>query len=827
MTDEGKLRHYYDVTPVDVQPRQYTDVWYDDCRVADMIPDGVDNRGRMADWWVKDIALTKKHKINARKDGSVTKDCVYVPRIGVAFDIETANYTEYTGLRYTVRRKHPGRQKNWCLRICRRRRGSIKMRLGRRRSVKLRVCEGYMYHAQIAIGTTVIHCRYWWQVMDVWQTIARKWHLLERHRGGILKCRVWDANLGFEFAYIARRVEWVDIFAAKLRKPITAETSHGYVLQDALMISGGSLESLASDYALPSRKTHDLDHTKIRHAGTPMTEEELRYCSLDVRILSEYNEWLMTNYQDNGLPIPITKTQMLRDSIKKCFNDTCLEKGRLSGFGKRLPDLHFEDYDTYSTMMRFCFRGGYTHCNHALAGDVQHHVGGWDFTSSYPYCMIFGCDYPLTKFMDTNISCLDDVQDLDRRGYAVIVHVTLYDVKNRTEHSLESISKTEEYVDCRGRYAEYLSVSGAVVDNGRILQAHQMTVWMTEIDYRLYRMMYRWDDSLTVIHRCMAAGKGMLPDYVRWPCMVYYERKCQLKRAGKGKTTAYQLAKQLANSGYGMMCERLHLSDIIYDTQVGWKEIPPGADTVDDDYISEIYGDQYLEGHGAPRKKLPAVWGIYTTAMARYNLLVNLVLIGHDAIYCDTDSVYVLHPERYQSVIDDYNCGVMAKNKRLIMSWNDAHKKHAFMRPIDETVFIDLGCFDPICESEAGVYDSFKALGAKRYIKTSGNETESTIAGLPKTALIEYCGKGDMDIYTVFKDDMQIPACKRAHCYNDTPHGRCITDYMGNTMYVEELTSCGIFEIDFSMGIDSDYLVLIRDGIDAIRKKYYKGEYSV
>lgn len=789
MTASDKLRHYYDVTPVDVPARQYTDVWYDD-GIADLIPDGLDDRGRMAKWWVKDYALTKKYKISARKDGVTTKDCVYVPRFGVAFDIETANYVEYTD------------------------------------KGRLRLCEGYMYHAQIIIDTTVIHCRYWWQVLDVFALMSRKWHLTERHRGGILKSRVWDANLGFEFAYIAKRMTWTDIFAAKMRKPITAETADGFVLQDALMITGGSLESMAKDYNLPSKKTHDLDHTKIRHAETPLTDEELHYCSLDVRILSEFNAWCMLNYQDNGLPIPITKTQMLRDSIKKCFNDTCLDKGRLSGFGHRLPELHFEDYDTYSCMMRYLFRGGYTHCNHALAGTTLHNVGGWDFTSSYPYCMIFGTNYPLTKFMDVTVKKLDDVHDLDQRGYAVLIHVTLYDVTNRTEHSLESISKTEEYVDCKGRYSDYLETSGAVVDNGRILQARQMTVWLTEIDYRLYRMMYKWDDSCTVIHSCKAAGKGMLPDYVRWPCMVYYERKCRLKRDGQSKTTAYQLAKQLANSGYGMMCERLHMSDIIYDGETGWTEIMPDRSVVDDDYISEVYGESFLDGHGAPRKKLPAIWGIYTTAQARYNLIVNLVLLGHDAIYCDTDSVYVLRPEIYQSVIDDYNRGVIAKNKELIRRWNADHKKHAFMRPIDESLFFDLGTFDPICEDDSGVYDAFKALGAKRYIKTSGGVTESTIAGLPKTALSEYCGS-DLDIYDVFDDDMQIPKCKRAHCYNDTPHGRCLTDYQGRTVYTEELTSCGIFDIDFNMGLDSDYLILITDGIEALKKRYYKGEYSV
>lgn len=799
MTAAGKLkcavkhlRHYYEIQPVKVQPRQYTDVLYTYPGWVDMIPDGLDAKGRPAAFWYKDTALTKKHKLRARLNGDKTKECIYAQRFGVGFDIETTTYTE---------RDNHGR---------------------------VVTCEGYAYHMQIIVGTVIIHCCEWWQVISVFDTLRKKLHLGEVVKNCKLMCRMWDANLAFEFAFLSHRLHWVDIFAAVARKPITAESDIGIILQDCLMISGTSLEKTAKMYDLPTRKTHDLDYDKVRHSKTPLTVQEIEYCSCDVRILSEWHEWCMINFVDNGLDIPITKTQMLRDSIKKCFNDTEMHNGRLSGFARRLASLHFADYDTYSEMIRMLFRGGYSHANSAFAGDIIHHVGGWDFTSSYPYAILF-CEYPVTEFMDVeNVKTLDDITQMDDAGYAVICKVTLYDVENRTPHSIESISKTFEWDEAGGMYDRYKRETNAIVDNGRILAADKMTVWLTELDLRIYRLFYKWDDSATVIHTVKAAGKGLLPDYVRWPIMVYYGRKCRLKKQGLDGTTEYKLAKELANSGYGMMCEKLHLTDIVYDQKTGqWEEVNPEPAAVDDEYLQEILGEKCIAGYAACRNKLPAVWGIYTTAIARYRLLETVAKIGWDALYCDTDSVYAKNPEKYADIINDINQEVISKNRALIKYWNRTHKKTAEIGQINEDEFYDLGTFDPICKKhDPPVYDSFKMLGAKRYIKTCGTDTETTVAGLPKTALTAYCTAKGLDVYEIFDDKMVIPQCKNAHCYNDYQHTRTITDYNGTSYVMSEMSSCGIFAIDFSMRLSSDYYALITEGIEAIQRKYYKGEWA-
>lgn len=787
-----KLRHYYQVVPKPVEKTEYTDVDYADMTWMSAIPDGLDGKGKLTDIWYRDETLTAGY----RRDAEDKKKYIVSQRFSCAFDIETNSYVERDDY------------------------GNILC------------CEGYAYHMQIIIDRTIVHCHKWDQVIHVFQVLKEKLHLAQPVKDAIPVLRVWDANLSFEFSFISHRFHWKKIFAAHERKPITAETKDGILLQDALMISGCSLEKTAAMYNLPTRKTHDLDYTKMRISTTKLTDDELYYTSADVRILAEFHQWCLINYIENGLKIPITKTQMLRDSIKKTFTETETHKGYPSNFARRMKDMHFQTYDEYSEMMRFLFRGGYTHANCVHAGEEMKDVYGWDFTSSYPYCLLF-CKYPMVPFREVKYESIDQILKEADMDYAIIAKIRFRGVRPRTQHSIESISKTIEYEEAmkeahdekldenvkkkEGWYLKFFRKVNPVIDNGRILAADTMTVWLTEMDIRVYTMFYSWESA--EILEAKKSCKDYLPDYVRYPIMIYYERKSKLKKAGKDKTTEYILAKEMANSGYGMMCEKLHMSEIIYDEEKGeWREESPKPEEVDEKYEREIFGENYDEKKPC-RNKLPAVWGIYTTSIARYNLLSMVAKINADALYCDTDSVYVLNYKLYAHYIKMYNDGVMKRNEILIEKWNESHKEK-----ITKAYFIDLGTFDPI--SKKGVYTRFKTLGAKRYLKESKAEgLEQTIAGLPKGKLKEWCERHHLDPFDFFAQDMKIPCVKRAHCYNDERHERLITDYNNESEIMSEESSCGIFDVDFGMSMSSLYMELIEDGLEETLRKWYKGEY--
>ena len=246
-----KLRHYYQVMPEKVQPVTYTDIWYENKNWVDAIPND-----EKSIWYI-DKQMTKSYRIECEKNGQKTKEKVVSQVFPVGFDIETNSIekrSEETGL--------------------------------------LEFCHGYMYHAQIIIGETIIHCRNWEQVENVFKVLTEKLNAGKSQNNEKKIIRVWDANLSFEFAFISRRFSWSRIFAAKPRKPITAETENGLYFQDALMISGTSLEKTAEIYDLPTRKTHDLDYMKTRISTTPLTEKELFYCSCAFVYLRNFTDIL-------------------------------------------------------------------------------------------------------------------------------------------------------------------------------------------------------------------------------------------------------------------------------------------------------------------------------------------------------------------------------------------------------------------------------------------------------------------------------------------------------------------------------------------------------
>ena len=96
----------------------------------------------------------------------------------------------------------------------------------------------------------------------------------------------------------------------------------------------------------------------------------------------------------------------------------------------------------------------------------------------------------------------------------------------------------------------------AIVDNGRVVYADTITLYLTDIDLieNLDRF-YDWND--VEIFEVKTARYGYLPDYVRWACALFYSKKNQLKKSGLSETTAYRLAKAFVNSIYGMMVQKL------------------------------------------------------------------------------------------------------------------------------------------------------------------------------------------------------------------------------------------------------------------------------
>lgn len=569
------------------------------------------------------------------------------------------------------------------------------------------------------------------------------------------------ANLGYEFQFLRHQYKWTKIFAKELRQPLYAVMDNCIEFRDVLQITGGSLSQLAKEYTTTQKLVGDLDYSIPRNSKTKLSEQELQYCINDVVIVSEFMEYLFNTYIIPQKFIPLTKTGLLRREVKK----GCTYNAKLEIYRCYPPS-----YDLYKKLMLWCFRGGYTHGNIMYMDRVIEGISGYDITSSYPFTMLGFSGFPVSPLLR------EDVKYFDERikTHCVIFHAIFYDLKAKTPHTIESSSKCID-----------LS-KNVIIDNGRIRYAEYCELWLTELDYQIYDLYY--DFSKVEVIEMYTSVKGCLPTYLLRPLWVAYEKKAKLKSENKSGTTEYALYKSYVNSAYGMTVTRLTEKEIELDEHNEWCVVNKFN-----------YEDEKRKAFLLPQ------WGIYVCSYSRFRLLTMLHKIHngnkYEGIYCDTDSIKFVG--NYDSLFEE-------ENRKTENIMKNVCKKYG----LDFSIFHDLGSWEKEYTNVKG-----KFLGAKRYIITDERgETKTTIAGLPKRSLLNYCEKYKKDPYEVFTNKMVMNvevSYKNASCYNDVTHSDIVE---GEKMM--ELSSVGIFPIEFTMTLNEFYL----EEIMKLKRRFAKNE---
>lgn len=762
---------YNQIAPNDVDPTQYRDIDIEMCDLSYICK-------------ISPKDLLKTDRVNADKyrNAENHRGPVFENKIAMSFDIET------TG----VQTRDP-------------------------KTDKITISRAYMYKWQFGFGCNIIHGRTYTQLIMLFNALA------DNNKRPMI-CRILVANLGYEFQFINHHLQndgWkCSVFARLSREPITATFSKNGVwlmFADALQITNCSLAKMADNYNLPSKKQlGDLDYSKPRNSKTPLTSAEIGYCSFDCRVLNDFYRWIQQNYVDNGLKFPLTSTGLVRNDMKYYFRQfefTTRKRGKTtyvnkSAFAVRtLPEM-WPTYAEYCELINIGYSGGYTHANVLHAGEIIENVNGGDFTSSYPYTIMFQ-KFPITPFLrDSRITTIDNIRAASENGWAVLAKIQFNGFCQKSTHTTVSITKCYEYLQCGKNAVRTQKQICGLVDNGRIIYADKITLLVTDIDIlQNLEKFYTWTNCEIIWAK--TAKYGYSPDYVRYACAVFYQKKQRLKRDGQDGTTAYRLAKSMVNSVYGLMVQKLNIYETIYDGNSWGLQIETVNGLTAEQNAELMYIKSLHNSRGEFNQFLSPYWGVWVTSHARGNLFTILSQIGEDAIYCDTDSIYYKNPEKYADVIAEYNKTVKRANMRLINEWNENHDEQY---QLDPECFLDLGEFDKLLKT--GNYTKFKTLGAKRYVKQWVDKNgkticEQTIAGLPKTALMEFCEQNGADPFETFENQMCIPHCKNAHIYNDKPHTDVITDEYGNTETMAEFASVGIYPIDFTMGLSDEYFKMV------------------
>ena len=472
-----------------------------------------------------------------------------------------------------------------------------------------------MYAWVLAINGNGIIGRTWDEFLLCLDVIKNKYKLTKDKR-----IILWVHNLAFEYGFIQHLFNWENVFAIDKRKPVYAYTNDGLEFRCSLILSGYSLKMVAENLVTYKidKLVGDLDYSKIRHSKTPLTDAEYKYILNDGLILNAYCQELLNQYGDFH-KLPLTKTGFARKYMRnECLyggNKSHKKYGTISAYRKYhslMNELRIPNFKAYQEL-KDVYQGGLTHCNALYNNVIISDVTSYDFCSSYPSVMI--CEkYPLSTPKLIKLKSYDEFIKYTKT-HCCMFYATFINIKPKiyTEHII-SESKCFNKIN-------------AVVDNGRIVEADELTIALNEVDYDCINRFYKYDKVKIWDLRIME--KGYLPTPFIKSILKLYELKTILKGStDEEDILRFMNAKGNLNSAYGCC-----VTDIL---QTNHKYI--NGEWVDEEpNIKETF-DKY---NNSKSRFLFYPWGVWVTSYARRNLLLGIEAVGKDYIYSDTDSIKI------------------------------------------------------------------------------------------------------------------------------------------------------------------------------------------
>ena len=614
-----------------------------------------------------------------------------------------------------------------------------------------------MYIWQFAIEENVIIGRTWNDFIYFCKKLYDYLNLKERY------IIVYVHNLSYEFQFICKWFNWIDIFADSERKPIKAMTDTHFIFKCSYRLSGYSLEVLANNLKSHNIKkmVGDLDYNLIRNSKTPISKEELKYCENDVLIVTSYIDEQINEF-GNIEKIPLTQTGKVRRYVRK----QCFQNKEYKYFIKELT-IEKPEY----LLLKNAFAGGFTHCNAMYTNKICKNVTSYDFTSSYPTVLISE-KYPMSKGKEVNVNSESELIKLIK-NYCVLVDLQFTNIK--TSFMYEQIIS---YSKCR-------NVKNPLINNGRIVQADTLTITCTDIDFLNIKDFYKWDNMK--IGLCYIYKKDYLPKEFVKTILHLYKSKTELKGID-GKEVEYLHSKELLNSLYGM-CVTSIVHDTINFNGSEWTTENGNLDEELKNYNTDK--NRFLFYH----------WGVWCTAYARNNLYTAIRECKEDYIYSDTDSVKIFDVDKHKKYFEEYNKWIVKKLEKCL---NYHNIPLYFISPKTikgEIKTLGIWDFD-------GFYTDFKTLGAKRYIFKKDNKLSITVCGLSKKSGKEFI-ENQKNPFIFFNEGMYVDCehtGKMTHTYIDKEIENTITDYLGNTAYYHEKSFIHLEKTDYLLSLSDMYI---------------------
>lgn len=611
----------------------------------------------------------------------------------------------------------------------------------------------FMYQWQFCIGFRVVFGRTWREFTSFLSLLEKNMNLSNN-----LRLVVYCHNLSYEMQFMRRFLNVTDSFCKAERQPLKAVHNGCIEFRCSAALSNMSLKMFCkSENARFYKMADAYDYTKIRTAETQLTPEEKSYCYNDVRGLCECIQSLMRF--DTLATIPMTSTGYVRRDAR-----IAVKKNKANRRIFRDSSLEASDYNN----LRAAFRGGDTHANARFANQLLNDVTSFDIASSYPACMMIN-KFPMSKFTRIRVGTFRKLLQRGKDKFCFLLHVAFRgNVRCIADHGIPYIplAKTKHLTNDR------------ILDNGRVLKASEITLWVTGDDLDIILEEYAFEEMR--IESVYVARAGMLPAEYRDVVMDYFRKKTRLKGKNDPESVyLYNKSKNRLNALYGMMVMRLDQSFTTYTGKgdSGYEtELEPLEET-----LKKYYNKK--------NNFLAYQWGVWVTSAARKRLHVMMQLIGNDLVYIDTDSVKFLNYEKHKEAIEKLNKKLEAEAIAAGAFADDPDRNRHYMGVFE---------FD-------GKYDQLKTLGAKKYVVNINGECYSTIAGVSKAAGQRYFNKHGLDSFrigAVIEDSGHLVAY-----YNDDE----IHEIEINGCKMTTASNVALIDDTYTIGVTGDYLSLIQN----------------
>lgn len=510
-----------------------------------------------------------------------------------------------------------------------------------------------------------------------------------------LKVIIFVHNLAYEFHFLDNIFKWDKVFTRTPHKPMKCTTKNfpNVEFRCTYMLTRLSLDSWGKSIGY-KKATGTVDYNVMRTPLTPLDDTMLNYCEKDCLVM--YHGLLVYKERYKHIRnIPLTQTGTVRRVVKErvTSNDDYMRSI------KRLIPRDAKEYKRLQTV----FAGGYAHANRIYAGqtitsDVYGLIKHKDIASSYPTVMV-AYKYPYTPWAYIGKIIPEDFEFEDS---AFIMRLSFSQLKSTTFNTYIQASK------CNGK--------NMMFDNGRVMSADKLDIWVTEYDWITIKNTYEWESVESL--ETYKAGKEYLDPLFTSYILDLYHNKTTLKGV-EGFEDIYMQSKQYINSMFGMAVTSIYMADITYNQQENkWL-----MEDINEDKINRYFDN--LRYYRDKRYFLSYSVGVYVTAIARYRLWELIRHCDMDLLYTDTDSIFYIGDYDFTWFDNDITERLRKACEATGLDFNKT-------RPIDSKGHVQpLGILgnEPDCIE-------FRTLGAKKYVeRQTDGKLHLTVSGINKDAV--------------------------------------------------------------------------------------------